>query len=418
MKGFTRNQQMSVPAPPSERESCRGIFVLVCFLAFAVKLALSFATQGTNDMLFWEANLRKIQADGGLALYREGAVPSWQGKTYRIESFNQSPFMIHLLRTWGAASAVSGVPFRVWLRVSGAVADLGMLLLVCGILKAERLPVRSPILLLLALSPVSILISGFHGNTDPILVFFLVLSIYLIDTGRPVWLAGAAFGMAMNIKVMPIIFLLAILLSLGSLRCRIGFALSAGLVFLAGSMPYLVQDPALVIHSVFGYNPVCGSWGLCEIAYLLPGQTVSWYRFVGKPLALSVVLLASLWMHLRAPKTTLFQSCGFLAFLLLFAISGFGPQYLSWIVPWWVALPWRSVRWHYVAASIYLIAFYTVWTHGGWYVANMLEHSPIPAGTLPVLMLEAVCWISVGTVVLVYVKEFRRGAVEYRAAPL
>src|SRR5689334_963170 len=42
---------------------------------------------------------------------------------------------------------------------------------------------------------------GLHGNTDPILIFFLLLSIYLIDSQRPPWLAGAALGMAANFKL-------------------------------------------------------------------------------------------------------------------------------------------------------------------------------------------------------------------------
>ncbi len=396
---------------PSCRKHRSRIFVLGCFFAFAVKLTLSFTTYGTNDVLTWEADLRKIQSEGGLALYRDGAAPSWQGKTYSVEPFNHPPFMIYLIRTWGKASAVSSVPLRVWLRASGAVADLAMFLLVCGILKAERLPVRRSALLLLALSPVSILVSGFHGNTDPIMVCFLMLSIYFLDTGRSVWLAGAALGMAMNIKVVPIVFVPAILFAIGSWRSRIGFALSAGLVWLAASFPYLVQDPALVIRGVFGYNPVSGSWGLPEIAYLLPGETLDRYRLIGRPLALSVVLLASFWLHFRARSATLFASCGLIAFLFVFVISGFGPQYLSWIVPWWVVLPWRKVGWFYIAASLYLIVLYTAWTRGGWYLANMMDHSPLPTGTLLVFLLEAACWISVGTVVLAFVTEFQRGTV-------
>lgn len=138
-----------------EDASMKRIVILAAMLAFAGKLALTLNTYGTNDMLFWEANLRKIQANGGLELYRDGAAPVWQGKVYRVERYNQPPFMIHLLRFWGAASAASDIPLRVWLRASSAVADFGMLLLVCGILKAERLPVCPSILILIALSPVS-----------------------------------------------------------------------------------------------------------------------------------------------------------------------------------------------------------------------------------------------------------------------
>src|SRR5579862_156244 len=250
------------------RMPCRttlAIFLPVCILALTAKLALSLTTYGSNDMLTWEADLRKVQADQSLALYRDGSIPVWHGKPFNAEPFNHPPFMIHVLQAWGAASNVTGLPLRVWLRATCALADFAMFWLVWGILEAEGLPVRLPMLFLLAVSPVSILVSGFHGNTDPILMLFVVLSVYLIAAGRPVWLAGAALGMALNVKVVPVIFLPAILLYLATSRRRVEYCLAAAVVFLAGSVPYLIQDPWLVIRGVFGYQPVRGYWGLPEI---------------------------------------------------------------------------------------------------------------------------------------------------------
>ena len=67
------------------------------------------------------------------------------------------------------------------------------------------------------------MVAGFHGNTDPIMVSLLLLSVYLVETGRGEWLAGAAFGMAMNIKILPLLLAPAALLSLPGTRRRIGF---------------------------------------------------------------------------------------------------------------------------------------------------------------------------------------------------
>jgi hypothetical protein len=167
-----------------------------------------------------------------------------------------------------------------------------------------------------------------------------------------------------------------------------------------------LEDPTLVIRSVFGYSPALGSWGLPEVAYLLPGNALSVYRIIGRPIALSVILLASVRIHLRAGHASLFVRCGFLAFLFLFVSSGFGPQYLAWSVPWWVVLPWKSVRWHYFSLSAFLCMFYTVWSRGGWHLANMIEHNPMPAGTVPLTVLEMACWVSVGMVLIAYFQYF------------
>ena len=54
------------------------------------------------------------------------------------------------------------------------------------------------------LCPTSIMISGFHGNTDPLMIALLLLSVYLIEADAPSWIAGATMGLATNVKVVPV----------------------------------------------------------------------------------------------------------------------------------------------------------------------------------------------------------------------
>ena len=51
------------------------------------------------------------------------------------------------------------------------------------------------------------MISGFHGNTDPLMIAPLLLSVYLIEADAPSWIAGAAMGLATNVKVVPVVLL-------------------------------------------------------------------------------------------------------------------------------------------------------------------------------------------------------------------
>jgi hypothetical protein len=383
------------------------ILIVAASLAFATKAALSVTTYGTNDILFWEADIRKIQSDGGLALYRDGAVPTLGGKHYGVERFNQPPFMVHAFRAGGVAAAVSGIPFRVWLRITCAAADIGILLLVRGIMGIGSQLALSR-LLPVALSPVLILVSGFHGNTDSVMVLFLLLSIYLVQSGRPAWQAGAALGMAANIKVIPLIFVPVILMYLPTTRRRVEFALSAAGIWLAGSMPYFARDPALVFRSVFGYSGVSNYWGLSAIASLISGDALKAYRAFGKPLALAAALVASWGIHLWAGRASLFLRCAFIAFLFLFVLSGFGTQYLVWLAPWSAVFPWRKVRWHYALSSVFLCAYYGLWSRGKWYLANTLEVTPHPPKEALVAILAVACWVSVGAMVIVCGQELRK----------
>ncbi len=375
--------------------------MIAAAVAFAAKMALAIVTYGTNDVLTWEADLQTLKARGARTLYVEGSRPTWQGNSTGVrQQFNHPPFMIHVLQAGAGLAEITGLPFRTWLRVSCALADIAMLWLVCGILRAERIAPDASSLVAVALSPASILISGFHGNTDPIMVCFLVLSVYLVATGRPTWLAGATFGLSLSIKVVPIIFLPVVLFSLSSVRRRAVFTLSAAAVFLLGSMPYLAEEPILVIRNVLGYTPGAGLWGFPLLALLISEQAHAGYLSIARYAAPAAVLLATLWIHFRAPDCSLSLRCGCAAFLLLFLAPGFGLQYLVWLVPWSAALPWQSIRWHHAIVGADLMLFYGAFSRWRLDLANTFDYAP---PSIPFVgILNTLCWISVGAVSLVY----------------
>jgi hypothetical protein len=388
--------------------SWRNLIIAAAILSFALKLTLATNTYGTNDVLFWEGDLAKIRADGGSALYREGAPIFVNGVLARVEPFNQPPFMIYARRLGGAIADYSGIPLRFWVRFGCSLADIGSLALVWKILAASGLSMRPLAILLLAISPVSIMISGFHGNSDPIMVFWLLFSIYLIESGRRSWLAGAAFGMALNIKIVPLIFVPVFLLYLPTRRDRIHLTIGAGAIFVAGSLPYLAQEPLVIMHRVFGYSSVAATWGVSQVIYLLlPLSPYLAYRKIGKGLALAILVLAAWQMNERRSKQSLFLQCGCIAFLFLFWTPGFGAQYLAWLLPWGAALKGRRILIHYFASGVFLVAFYTMWSRGlPWFLANLMDNNVPLSARVWVAALGGACWIATGAVAL----EFYRSA--------
>jgi hypothetical protein len=204
----------------------------------------------------------------------------------------------------------------------------------------------------------------------------------------------------MSIKIVPAIFLPAVLFYLRSLRSCSGFTVSAATVFLVGSMPYLAQDSALVIRNVFGYTPGAGLWGFPLLALLMSEDALASYLTIGRYVAPAAVLLSSVWIYFRAPACPLFVRCGFVAFLFLFLAPGFGMQYLVWLVPWSAALLWKHVRWHYAIAAADLILFYAAFSRWRWDLANTFDYSP-PA--IPFVgLLQTLCWMSVGVIAVVF----------------
>lgn len=249
------------------------VVIAAVALAFALKVAVAFNTYGSNDVITWERHLAKIKNDGGAAWYRDGAdILGPDGRRLGVQSANHPPLVIHMLLAWDCLARLTGLPFRFWLRLTSSLADIGSLILVSICLIGAGMPVQPGAMLLIALSPVSIMVSAFHGNTDPVMMFFVLLSIWVVQREGPAWVSGAAIGVALSIKIVPIIFAPAFLLYLPAMRRRIEFTVATAAVFMGTSLPYLTQDPALLVQRIFGYSSTPAAWGVSPDGFCFPAE--------------------------------------------------------------------------------------------------------------------------------------------------
>ena len=418
---------MNAAAPRTSRHSRRdaaaAAVVVAAAFAFLCKLYLALATEGTLDVLGFREFVTNIREVGGVGVY------------YRLGStgnpFNHPPFVVHYLAALGRLADATGLSFAFWLRFPCLLADVGSLYLVWKLLErspARRADAPRPWLLplvLFALNPVSIIISGFHGNTDPVLFFFVLLSAYFLETraddgagggggsGR-VWLAAVAFGLALNFKVAPLILAPAVWCYLPRVRERAEFFGLAAAVFLCGSLPYVLYDPINIARNVLGYGSLYGHWGWTRLAtawfpeslrYALPPHGVMGAHAaaasVGKWLTLSLIAAAALWFNRRRDdKPPFAPQLGLAVAIFLFLTPGFGAQYLSWLAPWAVFLGVRACLAYYLAGGLYLSVEYSCYIYRAappFYCVEPLTLS------LPLL-----CWASVFALLVWYVRLLRR----------
>ncbi len=168
---------------PSTQHTAVSVGV-VALVVLVVKIVIAVTTYGTNDTATWAGFVWKIRESGGIGLYHE------------VSFFNHPPFMIHALQLIDLVASKTGAPFAFWLRLPAIFADVGSTYLVWKILALAADTAASPLaLMLMAAAPASIMISGFHGNTDAEMIFFVLLSIYLVDRMSPAWIAGGTLGM-------------------------------------------------------------------------------------------------------------------------------------------------------------------------------------------------------------------------------
>ena len=337
---------------------------LIAALAFAtlIKLYLAARTHGTTDVDAYTEQLINIREFGAGTYYIRGAFGN---------PFNHPPPMLHVLKALGFLADISGLPFRFWLRLFPTLADIGSVMLVAKLLENHK--DRFPLLLALALSPISIIINGYHGNTDCLVITFVLLAIYLTQCRKSILLGGVAFGMACSVKVVPTLFVPAVLLYLPDFRSRVKFSVAAVGFFLVSSLPYIAQEPTTILKSVFGYGPIYGSWGIPQLLAIVstveyahqPYEPLGIHAVVAsilKYLTLSLICAVSIWMNFRKTRPSLLTQCGIVVSLFLFLTPGFGPQYLVWLVPFVLALGVREALAYYCVGGLYLAYKYLGFT--------------------------------------------------------
>jgi hypothetical protein len=289
-----------------------------------------------------------------------------------------------------------GLRFAVLVKVPVLAADLGIVALL-GVMGRER-GLGSMPAWFYALHPVSVLVSGFHGQFDAIMLLLLLLSLVAFGRGRSDASALALAG-AIAVKSFPVVTLPFFLLALPARRERARFLALATLPVVLLLVPYAVNDLPALRRELFGYGGVAdfGWIGLVRgLTWLATGELARsearhWNASieVGRWLFLAAFAALVYACATRRLRPTLVEGAlvAFMAFLTLYgAISA---QYLLWVVPLGLLVPDRHVAAHGLAATAALVGFYTFLAPGVLW-AGTPPLSPRAAGTLWVAGVGAV----------------------------
>ncbi len=337
----------------------RRVVLVFALVALGVKLWLAATTFGTDDVMRWIDFTRGVREFGVFDMY---------GREY-VTVYNHPPFagMWLIAVNWLVESGVSDVPFLI--RGPSSVADLVTTLLVFELVRLHR-SVREATAagVLISLSPALIVISGFHGNTDSVFVMFSLLAVYLVMKDHS-FSAGVAIGLAMSVKLVPIVVvpvMVVWLVGAGWRRLR-AFASGALVVFVVLWVPHLVVNGSAFRRDVLGYAGAPERpWGLSQFAVWadLPGVTVA-LDGPGRFVALLVAGLVPAVLVWRRPRS--FVPAVGLSFVLFLLLSpAFGMQYLSWSLAAAYLIRIVPATAYNLAASLFVLWVYSEWSGGGW----------------------------------------------------
>jgi hypothetical protein len=349
--------------PTTTTGRLRLLVLLVAGIAMVLKLRLAATTIGTNDVITWEGFAQAVGRVGPINIYA----------LHFATPYNHPPLIGWFLVLINHL-AHHGFTIPYLIRAPAIVADLFTALLVFELLRSRRRVGEAAFAgILVAMSPVLFTVSGFHGNTDPVFIMFLLLAAYLLaDRDKPL-LSGVSFAIAIGIKLVPVVALPAFLVAAArSGRKRLSrFILGAA----AGVLPFWVpvllrQRQGFTAHVLeyAGSNPRRTQWGLVDFArHLHAMQAVDFLAGPGRYIVLALCAIVPAVFCLRR-KDVLVESVGLSLAMFLLLTPAFGVQYLSWVVAGLYLLNIRAATAFNLIAGGLLVQTYTRWSGGfPWY---------------------------------------------------
>ncbi len=343
---------------------CR-LDVFACALVTVIaKLRIAATTEGTNDITHWRFFASSVQKLGPIGIY---------ATHYRVP-FNHPPLIGWFLVACNAISS-HGPSLRFLIRVPATISDVATAFLVFELVRRFRsLAEATAAAVAVALSPVLFVISGFHGNTDPVFVLFILLSAYLVVRDRPFW-AGVSAAASLSIKLVPVVSLPVIVAALVRDRRRLIAATRGFLVVLLPLWgPVVVRQWTGFKRNVLDYKgllPKDGRWGIVDFArHAHDAGLVDHLIGPGRFAALAIsALVPALLVFKRPDAVAAGVALSLTTFLLL--TTNFGTQYIAWAAASVLLLDvWAGAIYNLIA-GVFLVIVYTHWTDGfPWYQAR------------------------------------------------
>jgi len=353
------------------------IFAAAVTIGTVLKIYCASTTYGTNDT-------------GLFQLYGQAVYEAGLEETYRTsQHFNHTPMLAMVLVGLYWLSKTFAWSYPLLLRLPGIAADVVTALVVWRAVTVD-MPGRISYAwaCLFALSPVSFMVSGYHGNFDSILAMFVLLATYCAFKER-IDLCAFFFTFAVNVKIAALLLSPVFFFFWLGRGKALRFSIITACLLLPVWITPLIQYPALALHNVFGYGSYWGIWG---ITYWLrqtgypPFHLVSFYdlssiqnhimTMLKIVAATGIVILA--WRRSRLGSKSIFASVSY-SFAIFFAFApGVLLHYLAW--PSCIAL-FHARRWYLVllaANSVFLFRCYTVINNGlpwdkGFFTAQVLD---------------------------------------------
>lgn len=364
----------------------RVVVLIAAVVAVVGKLLIAANTFGTTDVFLWRDFAQSVRENGPVGIY---------GHPFLLV-YNHAPLSgwILVAINWLTDHGFGGFPTLI--RVPACLADVATTVLVFELVRLTRSVNQAGIsAVLVAFSPMLIIVSGFHGNTDPVFVMFSLLTAYLLVARGWFGAGGAAFALALSVKLVPVVIAPTILVLL--IRAgwkKVGyFAIGVAAVALPLWLPVVLTRWTEFRRDVLGYAGVdLRQWGLIQVLRWL-GLTPAGETIIAGPGRFAILavcgLLPALLLWRRPYAGASAVGLAFVLFLLL--TPAFGMQYLSWAVAGaYLVSTWAATAYN-LFGSVFMVVVYDNWNSAFPWSWNVAPGKPFRSKEL---FLQYPAWVS------------------------
>jgi hypothetical protein len=382
---------ISPPAP-------RRWIIAACILAALLRMTLASVSIGTNDARTWEIFGQQVAQVGVLDAYRNEP------------DLNHPPLPVLWALLCAMLAPLWG--FTILMKLPAIAGDVLSVWLVGRIWSARGQHRRAiAAALSMALSPIAILISGYHCNTDNLYAFLVLLCVCLLNDRRAYFLAGLALAGAINVKLIPVLLIPGAYAMCRSLRDagRLTAGLSVGII---PFLPLIFGAFDAMRRNMFSYAPPVSEWGIAMILHQLFEHSgaegkraikglMEHYRDAGRWMIIIAIGIISA-LHLKDRRWSGYE-IGFLTFALLLILApGFGPQYMVVAVPLLLCIS-IPLSWAYgILGGLFIgLAYFSrLVSHGIPMETHFFPNTPTPPGSVFgllawIVLIAAAVWLLV-----------------------
>lgn len=344
-------------AVPAGRRRALALILAIFVLGFAIRIFVAIFFWGSEDVT--------------VQIYH-----AWRIRDGRSAWTSKLPIAYYAPPAALEFALLTGFPEHASHKLPAILGDMLAAFLLLRIATRRNSPRRWLWPAVYLLNPATVTLSAYHGNIDPLMAAAMLWALDLRWREKPV-AAGSSLGLALAMKPTAILELPALMIPLRK-KGNVRLAAAALGVLAAICAPFLITDPEFG-RFLSSYGGAYGEWGITLLLRqldqniagrlsFLPGWITGMMHsantmmehqgryFLAAILATWFLYALWRWRSLDFEENARVIAATYLVFFVF--ATGFGPQYLSLVIPFLLIASLRLSILYLAVLSPYLIVTY------------------------------------------------------------